>query len=117
MASACAMTSKRDRVAGRSSCSIPTATPSSYSSPLQRATKNRAMRIVAISGSLRSGSSNAALLRAAGRVAPAGVSVVLYERLGQLPHFNPDDDREGDTPAASVRDLRRVLIDADAVLI
>ena len=75
------------------------------------------MKIVAISGSLRSGSSNAALLRAAARVAPAGVNVELYEGLGQLPHFNPDDDAEGSVPSATVGALRRLLIEADGVLI
>jgi chromate reductase, NAD(P)H dehydrogenase (quinone) len=75
------------------------------------------MNIVAISGSLRRGSSNAALLRAAVRVAPEGVRIHLYEALGQLPHFNPDDDGEDATPPAPVLELRRLLIDADAVLI
>jgi NAD(P)H-dependent FMN reductase len=75
------------------------------------------MNIVAISGSLRAGSSNAALLRAAARVAPDGVSVDIYEGLGQLPHFDPDADGEDDAPPPAVLDLRRLLIGADAVLI
>ena len=77
----------------------------------------RAMTIVGISGSLRKHSSNAALLRAAARVAPDGVHVAMFERLGQLPHFNPDLDEEGATPPTPVAALRRLLIDADAVLI
>ncbi len=40
------------------------------------------MKIIAINGSLRARSSNAALLRAAARVAPPGVEVVCYEGLG-----------------------------------
>ena len=75
------------------------------------------MNIIAISGSLRAGSSNAALLRAAAKVAPEGVSVTLYEGLGELPHFNPDLDAEGAEPPPSVRALRELLIAADAVLI
>ena len=43
------------------------------------------MRILAIPGSLRATSSNAALLRAAARDAPPGVEIVLYEGLGALP--------------------------------
>jgi len=66
------------------------------------------MRIVAISGSLRAHSSNAALLRAAAAVAPAGVELDLYEELGTLPLFNPDLDEEGMTPPASVAALRAV---------
>jgi NAD(P)H-dependent FMN reductase len=77
----------------------------------------RMMTIVGISGSLRQHSSNAALLRAAARVAPAGVQVAMYEGLGELPHFNPDLDEEGSAPPPPVAELRRLLIDADAVLI
>lgn len=73
--------------------------------------------IVAISGSLRAGSSNAALLRAAASVAPEGVQVVFYEGMGDLPYFNPDLDTEGSTPPEAVRQLRGLLIAADAILI
>jgi len=73
--------------------------------------------IVAISGSLREGSSNAALLRAAASVAPEGVRFVFYEGMNELPHFNPDLDTEGSTPPEPVRQLRELLIGADAILI
>ena len=75
------------------------------------------MEIIAISGSLRRNSSNLALLRAAARVAPAGVRIVMYDGLDRLPHFNPDLDEEGSVPPASVAELRQLLIAADAVLI
>jgi len=73
--------------------------------------------IVAISGSLRGGSSNAALLRAAASVAPEGVRFVFYEGMNELPHFNPDLDSEESTPPEPVRQLRELLIGADAILI
>ena len=73
--------------------------------------------IVAISGSLRGGSSNAALLRAAASVAPDGVRFVFYEGMNELPHFNPDLDSEESTPPEPVRQLRELLIGADAILI
>ena len=73
--------------------------------------------IVAISGSLRAGSSNAALLRAAASVAPEGVQFVFYEGMNDLPHFSPDLDAEGSTPPEPVRQLRELLIAADAILI
>jgi len=73
------------------------------------------MNVVAISGSLRSGSSNAALLRAAAALAPAGMEFVFYEALGNLPHFNPDLDT--DTPPKSVKELRALLAACDGVLI
>lgn len=75
------------------------------------------MRIVAISGSLRADSSNAALLRAAAALAPASMQVTLYEGIGTLPHFNPDIDREGDIPPAAVAHLRALLGEADGVII
>jgi chromate reductase, NAD(P)H dehydrogenase (quinone) len=72
------------------------------------------MRILAISGSLRAGSYNTVLARAAADVAPDGVEVELYDRLGELPHF--DADLEGAEPE-SVHDLRERISRADAVLI
>src|SRR3712207_4290197 len=48
------------------------------------------LRLLAVSGSLRSASSNTALLRAAASLAPENVEVHLYEGLAELPHFNPD---------------------------
>jgi chromate reductase, NAD(P)H dehydrogenase (quinone) len=75
------------------------------------------MKIVAISGSLRAHSSNAALLHAAARVAPAGVEVVMYEGLATLPHFNPDFDVEGLEVPRPVQELRDLLIAAGAILI
>jgi NAD(P)H-dependent FMN reductase len=73
------------------------------------------MRILAISGSLRAGSSNTALVDACVALAPEGVEVSVYEGMGDLPHFNPDLDVEPATPA--VADFRRRLKAADAVLI
>lgn len=73
------------------------------------------MRVLAISGSLRSGSHNAALLRAAAKHAPAGVEFEYYDDLEQLPPYN--EDRDGDTPPAGVAELRDQIASADAVLI
>ncbi|MEU5792190.1 NADPH-dependent FMN reductase [Streptomyces sp. NPDC047813] len=72
--------------------------------------------ILLLSGSLRAGSGNEALLRTARAVAVrAGVEALVYDGLGRLPHFNPDDDREP-LPAA-VAGLRAAIDAADAVLI
>jgi len=73
------------------------------------------MRVLAIPGSLRTTSSNAALLRAASGVAPAGTEVTLYGGLGELPHFSPDLDVEP-LPAA-VAALRAQIGIADALAI
>jgi NAD(P)H-dependent FMN reductase len=72
------------------------------------------MKIIAICGSLRSLSSNLALLRAAAKLA---TEVVIYDRLASLPHFNPDDDEEGATPPPEVVSLRALLAAADGILI
>lgn len=75
------------------------------------------MRVVAISGSLRARSSNAAVLRAAQAVRPAGVELLVYEGLSALPYFNPDLDGEGSVPPAEVAELRARLAAAGAVLL
>jgi chromate reductase, NAD(P)H dehydrogenase (quinone) len=72
------------------------------------------MQILAISGSLRASSSNTSLLRAAADLAPHGVEVILYEGLGELPHFNPDIEGATVSPAVSV--WRSKLRDADGVV-
>jgi NAD(P)H-dependent FMN reductase len=72
------------------------------------------MKILAICGSLRAQSSNLALLRAAATIA---AEVEIYEGLGDLPHFNPDDDVEGATPPPAVAELRAMLAEADGILI
>ena len=75
-----------------------------------------AVHVLAISGSLRSGSSNTILLRAAAELAPRGLSVAFYEGLGELPHFNPDLDDEANPPP-QVREFRDALRAADGVMI
>ena len=72
------------------------------------------MRILAISGSLRRISSNTALLRAIGVLAPEGVEVTLYDGLADLPAFNPD--LEGAEPS-SVLAFRAQIQKADGVFI
>ena len=72
-------------------------------------------RFLAVSGSLRSGSSNATLLAAVGLRLPAGVTLTAFAGLGAIPAFNPDLDVE---PApAGVAAWRAAIQEADAVLI
>jgi chromate reductase len=73
------------------------------------------MRILTISGSLRAGSHNTALLRAAAELAPAGVEVVQYDGLDGLPHYNEDHDTED--PHGEVQRLREAIAGSDLVLI
>jgi NAD(P)H-dependent FMN reductase len=70
-----------------------------------------------ISGSLRRGSTNTAVLLTARSVLPDGVTATLYDGMAALPHFNPDDDREGEPVDPAVADLRAQIAAADALLI
>src|SRR3954451_14415048 len=73
------------------------------------------MKIIAISGSLRARSNNTAVLRAAARLAPPGVEIVLFEGIADLPFFNPDHD--GDQVPSAVAAFRALIGSADGVLI
>ena len=73
------------------------------------------INILAISGSLRKSSTNTALLHAAANLAPSHVTVIYYEGLNDLPHFNPEIDM--DIVMAPVELWRSQLKAADAVLI
>src|SRR3954451_1699679 len=72
------------------------------------------MWILGISGSLRRGSHNRRLLRAAGDALPPGAVLVEWDGLRDLPAF--DEDLEADPPAA-VRHFLDAIEDADALLI
>ncbi|WP_423886661.1 NADPH-dependent FMN reductase [Bradyrhizobium sp.] len=52
------------------------------------------MKIVAISGSLRSASHNTAVLEAIRRLAPPDVAIGLFDGIGKLPFFNSDIEAE-----------------------
>src|SRR4051812_15670286 len=73
------------------------------------------MRILALSGSLRKGSSNTALLWAIKAMAPETCQIDIYEGLGELPYFNPDLD--GDVPPLAVQNLRLAICASNALLI
>ena len=73
------------------------------------------MRVLGISGSLRRGSLNGALLRAAAERLPGGAELVEFDRLGEVPPYDEDVELEG-TPVV-VEELRRAVRDADAGVI
>jgi chromate reductase, NAD(P)H dehydrogenase (quinone) len=75
-----------------------------------------ATKVLLVSASLRADSVNSAVLRTAAALAGDRIRTTLYEGMGTLPHFNPDDDPDGGPVPAAVADLRRRLADADAVL-
>ena len=71
-------------------------------------------RILLVSGSLRTRSINTAALRTIIAIAPDEVDAMLYERMADLPQFNPDHDHDPLDPA--VADLRATIGAAGAVL-
>jgi chromate reductase len=72
-------------------------------------------KIIAISGSLRRGSSNHAILQYLGSTAPANVEYTIYHDLALIPAFDPGLDT--DTPPAAVASLRKLLTEADGLII
>ena len=72
------------------------------------------MRLLAVSGSLREGSFNTGLLRAALEAGPEGVELDLWEGIGDLPLY--DEDLDGDDAPESVRRLREDWAAADGIL-
>jgi chromate reductase, NAD(P)H dehydrogenase (quinone) len=74
------------------------------------------MKILAISGSLRSGSHNTDLLRGAAASAPDGVDIELYRGLKEIPPYDADDDIPGNLPEPVER-FKAALAEADAVLV
>jgi chromate reductase, NAD(P)H dehydrogenase (quinone) len=72
------------------------------------------VKILAISGSLRTNSSNTSILQAIATLAPDRVQMDIYRGIGDLPHFNPelDDDRA----LQSVRHWRTQLQTSDGIL-
>ena len=71
-------------------------------------------RVLALCGSLRARSINAALLRAASRLAPDDLSITVFDHLGELPLFNPDLEANLPEP---VRRLHSQVGEATALLI
>ena len=72
------------------------------------------MEILGIAGSLRRGSHNRKLLRAAGDELPPGAVLTEWDGLRDLPPFDED---LGNSPPEAVREFREAIEAADAVLI
>ena len=72
------------------------------------------MVVLGIAGSLRSGSHNAQLLRHVAEELPEGVELEVFERLAEIPAYDPDLE---DLSPDAVEDLKVAIAAADAVLI
>lgn len=72
------------------------------------------LHILGFAGSLREGSLNRALIRAAGELAPEGVRIIPYE-LDEVPLYDADVEAKGDP--APVKAFKSAIDEADALLI
>src|ERR1700739_1087690 len=78
------------------------------------------IKILALVGSLRAASINRQIAELAAAVSPDGVTVTIFEGLGELPFYNEDidDAMNADAPSlAPVAALRAAAADADAALV
>ncbi|MER9418635.1 NAD(P)H-dependent oxidoreductase [Mesorhizobium sp. M0306] len=73
------------------------------------------LNILAISGSLRAASTNSGLIAALAQNAPPDCHVSVYDGLGRLPIFNPDDEGERTPPQAAA--LIDAVTAADGVIV
>ena len=72
------------------------------------------MNFLGLSGSLRAASTNSALLGVMREYAPEGCTLSIYDGLGRLPVFNPDDEQR---PGAEVLRLTAMVVAADGLII
>jgi NAD(P)H-dependent FMN reductase len=78
------------------------------------------IKVLALVGSLRAASINRKIAELAASVAPDGITVTVFEGLGELPFYNEeiDDAVTADAPAlAPAAALRAAAADADAALV
>jgi NAD(P)H-dependent FMN reductase len=73
------------------------------------------VNVLVLVGSLRAASVNRQLAELAAEVAPEGVTLVPFDRLGELPFYNEDIDNESVDDV--VKDLRAAAGGADAALV
>jgi NAD(P)H-dependent FMN reductase len=73
------------------------------------------IKVLVLVGSLRAASVNRQLAELAIEAAPAGVTLQLFDRLGELPFYNEDIDNED--VAEPVVALRQTAAEADAALV
>ena len=74
--------------------------------------KDKVINILAISGSLKSNSTNTNILRVISKIASQNVIINIFDGLDKLPHFNPGSTND----IESVNDFMRQLRVADAVI-
>jgi chromate reductase, NAD(P)H dehydrogenase (quinone) len=76
---------------------------------------DRPLLVCGIAGSLRSGSFNRALLRAAQELAPDDMEIRTFDRLAEVPVYNRDIEADGDPEPVAA--LKAAIGEADALLV
>ncbi|MDQ6478232.1 NAD(P)H-dependent oxidoreductase [Dyadobacter sp. LHD-138] len=71
------------------------------------------IKILAISGSLRSNAANTNILKNIGKITGEGIDFEIFEGLEKFPHFNPGFDEDN----VHVADFRQKIQNADGVII
>lgn len=71
--------------------------------------------VCGFAGSLREGSYNRALLRAARELAPEDMEIEIFDRVSEIPLFDQDVEDRGDPEAVTA--LKRAIADADGLLL
>jgi NAD(P)H-dependent FMN reductase len=72
-------------------------------------------KVIAISGSIKQSSTNLSLINAIIKLFKSKLDFTIFQRLSNIPHFNPDLDTAN--PPKNVSDFRRQLHEADGILI
>ena len=72
-------------------------------------------KILAIVGSTRENSSNLRIVKAVAGLSNEQFSVKIYDKIAQLPHFNPDLDSEN--PPKKIIAFRKQIEQADGIII
>ena len=72
------------------------------------------IKVLGFAGSLRAGSYNRGLLRAAQKLAPSGMTVEVFD-LTPIPMYNFDVEEKGDPEPVTA--FKRAIVEADALLI
>lgn len=72
-------------------------------------------KVLAIIGSTKANSSNLRLIRKIGELAAENFIITTFERISELPHFNPDLDNEN--PPKKIIEFRQQIADSDGIII
>lgn len=73
------------------------------------------LKVLGIAGSLRKASYNRALLRAAQELAPEGMTIEIYEGIGDIPLYNGDVEAQGFPEP--VERFKKAIREADALFV